>query len=116
MKAYKKFPVEQQEITCNLTEQLGNGFMFTRITNQIYYSNLVDISCLPHLDCGCDEVGRENNTCTKDYGICLFCKHGFDGDKCQECDTHFTPTSGDDKCTQCIESYYGGDCDLGTYF
>ena len=83
------------------------------ILYQIWIFPLTVVFCSTYLDCNCDESGRENNTCIKDYGICLFCKPGFDGDKCQECDTHFAPSSGENKCTQCVEGYYGADCDLG---
>ena len=74
---------------------------------------LVDNSCLSLLDCDCDEIGSENNTCNQGNGTCLYCKNGFEGDKCEECSGNFAPGSGIDKCTQCIEGDYGVGCDLG---
>ena len=73
----------------------------------------VDYSCLSHLDCNCDEIGRENNTCNWSNGACLFCKIGFEGDKCKECTANFAPASGIGKCTHCIEGYFGVGCDQG---
>ena len=75
--------------------------------------NLVDASHLPSLDCDCDKDGREDNACNKITGNCQNCKTGFTGDKCLTCDTNFAPASGNEKCTQCIEGYYGEACDQG---
>ena len=67
----------------------------------------------PNIDCACDEAGRQDNSCEKLNGICHNCKLGFTGDKCSACESNFAPSLGDDKCTQCIEGYYGAACDKG---
>ena len=57
----------------------------------MFFQNCIDNTCLSHLDCKCDDIGSENNTCNKGNGTCLFCKTGFDGAKCEECATNFGP-------------------------
>ena len=98
------------------------------------------IKFFDHLDCDCDEVGRENNVCNKTNGECN-CRHGYAGEKCQDCDINFTrnpiptgttmtststtitstttesttTTSTTGECTQCVEGYYGYHCNESKY-
>lgn len=57
------------------------------------------------INCQCDKPATTPPACNETTGVCLECRNGTKGDKCDNCSAYVD--SNDSSCQKCLSGYWG---------